>query len=213
MWLKIGKRIALGYGILFTLAGAGLAFANIVGVLAHAFLFRAEQPADPSVLKMWMHGGWFFGVGIGLLPMIVKKIKMSKDQVSRETLNRDHQENDTPPETQESPGKMTEERRHGLLGSLAWGGFFGTILGAILGASFVVLWFSLIYSPFAPDRWASTVAVERQQLPSGRKETVLTTDHPVALYAFGIPLMLGCVAGVVTGGVVGVDDVKSSTGR
>jgi uncharacterized membrane protein len=99
--------------------------------------------------------------------------------------------------------------RHGLFASAAWGAFFGSVLGALLGATFILLWFSVAYSPFSPKDWGASVTVETQRGAAVRRErTVAVTDHPVALFAFGLPVVLGAVSGAVFGAVVGVSDVE-----
>ena len=102
-----------------------------------------------------------------------------------------------------------QAKRHGMLASAAWGGFFGALLGAALGATFILLWFSLTYSPFAPQDWVSSVSVERQHVGTSRREVpVTTTDHPVALLVFGLPVALGAIGGALFGGIVRVSDVE-----
>jgi hypothetical protein len=67
----------------------------------------------------------------------------------------------------------------------------------MLGGSFLLLWLSLVYSPFSPAGWASSVSGERMRIDHSSiyKAWVMTTNHPVALYAFGGPIVLGAVAG------------------
>ena len=195
------KRLAIGYGLLLTLAAGGLAFANIFGFVATALHFGGETAPDPTSTKTWMHIGWVFGVCIALSGAVVKMRKSPRKQATSESPDETGQE----PEPTQSP---REGRRHGLLASAAWGGFVGALLGGMLGATFVLLWFSITYSPFAPSEWVSSVSVERQHVgTSRRKEPVALTDHPVAVIAFGTPLILGTIAGAVFGGVTRVTDL------
>lgn len=88
-------------------------------------------------------------------------------------------------------------------------GFMGAILGMLMGASFLLLWFSITYSPFAPPEWVSSVSVEKRNRSAGeRRESGFATDHPVALIAFGAPIALGATAGAVLGAVGGVYQEK-----
>ncbi len=176
------KRLAIGYGLLLTLAAGGLAFANIFGFVATAFQFGGETAPDTTATKTWMHIGWFFGVCIALLGAVVQMRKRRAKQTSGEASEETSQEQDPKQASQEG-------RRHGLCASAAWGAFFGALLGAALGVTFILLWFSITYSPFAPRDWVESVSVERQRVgTSGREEPVATTDHPVALIAFGVPV-------------------------
>jgi len=194
----IFKRLATGYGLLLTLAAGGLAFANIFGVAATALQFGGERAPDTTPIKTWMHIGWVFGVGVALLGAVVewrkRRLKPATGEAPKAIVQ----------EPKQSP---SARRRHGLLASAAWGGFFGALLGAALGATWILLWFSITYSPLAPTDWVSSVSVERQRVgTSGREEPVATTDHPVALFVFGLPVALGTIGGAVFGSVVRVTD-------
>jgi hypothetical protein len=79
----------------------------------------------------------------------------------------------------------------------------------MLGGSFLLLWFSITYSPFAPREWVSSVSVERRRVDRAYEEPLLTTDHPVALFAFFGPVALAAAGGAVFGAVNGVYEVKS----
>jgi hypothetical protein len=205
MWFKTGKTIVFGYGILLALAAGGLAFANIFGIVAGIFQFGTERAPDAAVLQTWVHRGWIFGVGVALFGVVMKRLQKLRKQRTRTG----EKPEDKPLQQETSQQETPKGRRHGLLASMAWGGFGGALLGGMLGATFILLWFSLTYSPFAPQEWVSSVSVERQRTgASGREEPVLTTDHPVAAYAFGIPLVLGGIAGAVFGGVAGVYEVE-----
>lgn len=201
MWFKIGKAIAVGYGILLTLAAGGFVCANIAGffrgVIQFAMTSGDQKAPDPTVVQTWTHAGWVFGVGIALLGAIVK---FRKSRKKRSRKRKDNTEQDA-----NSQHTSRKGRRLGPVASSALGGLGGGLLGGMLGATFIMLWFSLTYSPFAPHDWVSSVSVERRRTgASGQKDLVHTTDHPVALYAFGIPLVIGGIAGAVFGGVAGV---------
>ena len=190
--------LATGYGLLLTSAAGGIAFANIFGVLATAIQFGGDTAPDTTPIKTWMHIGWFFGVAIAFLGAVVELRKRRAKSATGEAPE---------PIVEESQQPPSDRRRRGLLVSAAWGGFFGALLGTALGVTFIVLWFSILYSPFAPRDWVSSVSVERQRVGSSRREEpVATTDHPVALLAFGLPVAMGAIAGAVYGGIVRVTD-------
>ena len=196
------KRLLIGYGLLLTLAAGGLAFANIFGVAATALQFGGETAPETAPIKTWMHIGWVFGVCIALLGAVVQWRRTRPHSRLGET----QKVNEI---VQEREQASSEGTRHGWLASAAWGGFFGAVLGSALGATFILLWFSVTYSPFAPQDWVSSVSVERQHVgTSGRKEPVATTDHPVALFAFCLPVALGAIGGALFGGIVRASDVE-----
>lgn len=201
MWFKTGKVIVVGYGVLLTLAAGGFVCANLAGffrgVIQFAMTYGDQKAPDPTVVQTWTHAGWVFGVGIALLGAIVK---FRKSRKKRSRKPQDHTEQDA-----NALQKSEKGRRLGPVASSALGSLGGGLLGGIIGGTLIMLWFSLTYSPFAPHEWVSSVSVERRRTGvSGRKELVHTTDHPVALYAFGVPLVLGGIAGAVFGGLGGV---------
>ncbi|MFN3189436.1 MAG: hypothetical protein ACE361_02850 [Aureliella sp.] len=206
MPLLLVKRLAIAYGLLMTLAGGGLAFANIFGFVATAISFGGESAPVTTPVRTSMNIGWIFGVGVALLGTLLNYRRQRKRQA--ETQADDKKIIQPAPEPTESPKRASSEsRRYGILASAAWGGFFGTLLGALLGASFVLLWFSMTYSPFAPQAWATSVSSERTRVgTSARDVFIAETDHPVALYAFGFPVALGALGGAVFGGIVRVSD-------
>ena len=203
---KILKWVGTGYGLLLTMAGGGLAFANIVGAITAAVQFGGQRAPDVEVMRTWMHGGWVFGVFIALVGAIATYRKRAKKrQLSPDSV--DEQPSQLAPEPS-SEQSASVGRPHGLLGSLAWGGIAGGILGTMLGCTFILLWFSVAYSPLAPRGWASSVSVEKHRVAgTAREEPVSVTNHPVALAAFAVPMVLCTVAGAVFGGVFGVTDL------
>jgi hypothetical protein len=95
----------------------------------------------------------------------------------------------------------TVPSHHGVLASAGIGAACCGLLGATLGGTFLLLWFSLAYSPFSPG-WDRTLAVERDRTVSrSRVRWVHTTKHPFALSAFFVPTALGATSGAVIGGV------------
>ena len=197
-------RLATGYGMLLCLAAGGLVFANFFGFFVGLFEFGTGNRSDPSILQAWTHRGWIFGVCFALLSIVMKKRKGTKKQASQS--RGDLQEQSEP--RQKSRRTPRTARRYGFLASTALGGLGGALLGGMLGGTFILLWFSMTYSPFAPQAWVSSVSMERERLGSARRTPVASTDHPVALIAFGAPLALGTVAGAVFGGVGGVTEEK-----
>ncbi|MEP3479954.1 MAG: hypothetical protein ABJZ55_11955 [Fuerstiella sp.] len=204
MKVLVLTRLAKGYGLLLTMAGGGLAFANIFGVVATAIQGSGERAPDTTPIKTSMHIGWIFGVGIALLGAVMEwRKRRAKAAVDSDPLTIAKQTK----QTKQTKQSSSKRQRRGLLVSAGWGGFFGVVLGAALGASFVLLWFSITYSPLAPREWVSSVSVERQRLgTSGREDPVMLSNHPVVVYAFGLPVALGAVGGAVFGSVVRVTD-------
>lgn len=197
MLFKIGKWIAIGYGLLLTLAAGGFVCANIFGLIAGVFLAAGEPKGDAAVMQTWMHRGWYVGVALALLGAIsqrARNVRKRKSQSGEPSQNQPKQ-------------ASRNGRRLGFVASTLWGGLGGALLGGMFGATLILLWFSLTYSPFAPQGWVESVSVERQRTDrAGHEERVLTTDHPVVMYAFGVPLACGAFTGAMLGGVFRVTE-------
>lgn len=202
MLFTLGKLFAKCYGLLLVVAVGGLVFANLFGL--GAFLVQeisSDHQRAPATepFQWWMHCGWLVGVGLALVGAFTKKRTSKKRSAARQA------ETDNEPEdlaTPESGKWNTVGKRSGIFSSIAFFGFAGGFAGLMLGGSLLLLWFSLAYSPFAPAGWASSVNVEqRANSRLVENQEVMTTTHPVALYAFGIPIALGVAGGAVLGGV------------
>lgn len=200
--------IAKAYAFLISLAAGGLIFANLFGVVVVLFqvggasLAGSERAPDPTVATTWIHTGWCVGV---VMAAIGGAITFWKNRQRKQAQTEKFQS-----EAEEQKPELAENkkqgRRHGTLGSIGYGGLFGAFLGGMLGGTFMLIWFSLTFSPFAPQQWVESVSVERQRTGTAREEPVATTNHPVAIWAFAIPLTLGAAAGAVMGAVYGVQD-------
>lgn len=198
---KILKTIAAGYGLLLALAAGGLFFANFVGLIVGAVTFGAEKAPDPRTLAWWIHGGWILGVGVALVGTVMNRIH-------RRSSPRGESRARSGKSRSRSFRKPPRGRRHGFVASTLLGGCGGALLGLLLGGSLLLIWFSLTYSPFAPQEWVASVEVERRRVDRPYHQSGLSTDHPIAMYAFGAPIALGAAAGAVLGGVCGVYEHK-----
>jgi hypothetical protein len=192
LW-NLGKLLVKGYSLLLILAVGGFIGANVAGCIPTLgeFFVNPEGRATPrgTVLR-WVHGGWLLGAG-GALAVAIVSWRWSSTRKGNEEEQRKLR--------QARPWDFPEPR--GVLASAGVGAVCCGLLGALLGGTFLMLWFSLAYSPFSPD-WDRTVAVERDRAypRSRRGRQVHTTRHPVALYAFFAPTVLGAMSGAGLGG-------------
>ena len=103
------------------------------------------------------------------------------------------------------------------MGFVFAGGLAGGILGFLLGANLLTLWFSFAYSPFAPSQVGSSVEVVREyRTGSAFKQPVLRSSHPVSLYICLTPALIGVLAGVSAAGVIIVkyrDEARSTENK
>lgn len=153
MFSKLFDLIVKGYGLLLSLAAGGLIFANLFGVVVGAMqsigviLFGSEMDFDPRVTQSWIHRGWFFGVSVALTGDAIALRKHRRRKSSRQ--------NQKQGESKQRKFKFSQEvrqsRRYGFFASTGIAGLLGAFLGAMLGGSFLLIWFSLTYSPFAPQ--------------------------------------------------------------
>lgn len=197
MLYKIGALVAKGYILLLAMAAGGLIGANFFGFFGVLVTFitsdRTHAP-DTTIMRLCMHAGWFVGVGVALFGRIMQQRKAAKSRSGE--AKQDHTKQKEP--TFEKKLKSRGEPM-GVLSSTFWGGLIGGIGGFVLGMSFLLLFFSLTYSPFSPADWVKSVHVERQETGSTEEGYVMTTNHPVAVYAVFVPLALGVVSGGLTG--------------
>jgi hypothetical protein len=205
MLSKLGNLLVQGYGLLLTVAAGGFLGAKIAGIVPAltALISGSTRAPDPEFVQSWMHGGWVVGAGLFALGAVGQKLRPAGKRELAEQLRRRRKS------VSERDGSKSKGFRAaigsqpcGVLGSVGVGGLVGGFLGLMLGGSFLLLWFSIACSPFAPDGWASSIFVETVgseiRLP---RERVATTRHPVALYAFFAPIVLGAVAGAAICGV------------
>lgn len=204
MLFTLGKLVVKGYGLLLAMAVGGLVFANLFGLVAFFVLAqewvsdRLQDSGGTESVLWWMHCGWFVGAGLAFFGTVTQNQKLKKRSFQVSVDHEDEPENPAPKKRK----KKRRTKPSGILSSIAFFGFAGGFLGLMLGGSLVMFWFSLSYSPFAPAGWASSVSVEQRQEPgSGQTKSMMTTNHPVAFYLFGTPIVLGITAGALAGGV------------
>ena len=194
MLLHLGGLLLKGYRLLLTVAAGGFVGANISGLMFGMMQFasNAQRAPDLVMLRWWTHGGWVVGAGLFLVGEIARILHSSKGKVKVRRRSRNKQTRSLPSGFSSTIGS----RPCGILGSFGVGSLIGGFLGLMLGGSFLLLWFSLTYSPFAPSGWASSISAETiGPNPSDPKSMALTTNHPVALYVFSVPIVLGATAG------------------
>lgn len=190
LYVTVLDFIVNGYGFLLTCAAGGIAGANIFPILGHAVNTAADLGWSAQQLKLVGHGGWVLGVVAAGVGAAIKWWKAKPRLISKSA---------TAAESEHPKGK-----KHGVFGSMAWAGAIGSLLGMMLGLTFVLFWFSITYSPFAPRSWVESVRTVEHRRPDGRREHGITSNHPVLWYAFGIPVGLGAATGTVLGAFVPV---------
>lgn len=196
MAARLVERVAKAYGILLIAAIGGLVGANLSRLFG-AFLAagdRAEQ------LVHWVHGGWIVGAVLFLLGALTKQVRVISSSMFGLSPKKSPIRRQEP--SGERTGRSIRGRSIGVPAGIALGAAGGMILGGMLGGTFLMFWFSLTSSPFAPASWASSVQIERSEIASDvpDERPVATTRHPVALYAFFGPMTLGAAAGAIFGG-------------
>lgn len=213
---RILSWVAKGYGLLLTVAGGGFVGANLAGLVPMViqFGFSSERALNPLFMLAWMHGGWIVGALVFGGAAVARYLRQRPgDEPSRVSMTGRRARRWS--RSQRSSLRVYSNGRPlGIFGSAGVGGLIGGFLGLMLGGSFLLLWFSITYSPLAPTAWISSLSLERQPIRSaGRKEPVVTTDNPVALYAFFGPIALGAATGVLLCGIgTAVEELKSRRG-
>jgi hypothetical protein len=190
MFRKAGELLVQGYFLLLTVAVGGFVGANFavfVPVIAEIFFNPSGRATQPATYLRWIHAGWLVGAAFALVGSVLQR-RRSMQRKSR-----------TEHHSATSAEAVTTPR--GVLASAGVGALCCGLLGAMLGGSFLLLWFSLAYSPFSPN-WDRTIAVERDRtFPQRSGHWVHTTTNPIALGLFFGPMVAGAASGAVLGGV------------
>jgi hypothetical protein len=205
LW-QLGKLLAKGYALLLTAAAGGFVGANVAGFVPAVIQFagRADKAPNPGFARSWMHGGWMAGCGLFLAGAIWNALPSMRKDAQAMKRSAKKRRSSRPEESRSESGRSgvyVGSKRCGFLGSLGVGGLVGAFLGLFLGASFLLLLFSLSYSPFTPEGWDLSIKAEKIGMERPGTDRVLTTDHPLAVYAFLSPIVLGVVVGAILGGV------------
>jgi hypothetical protein len=180
-----------------TVAAGGLAGANLFAFVPGVVQFAVvpERALQPAHFARWMHAGWVVGAGIALFGAVMHRLvqrrrtgKQPRGLVDRRRSRR-------------RAAESFRHRSRSVVASVAWGGIGGGLVGAMFGASLLLLWFSLAYSPFSPAGWSVSIERSGRRTASGREHFVATTSHPIALWAFCGPALLGASAAAIASGV------------
>jgi uncharacterized membrane protein YeaQ/YmgE (transglycosylase-associated protein family) len=175
-------------------AVGGFLGANLAGLVGALVVSKHTAAA----VQPWVHGGWCFGTAVAFFGAVTGRMRFINGTSQQSTRPAGERANAAGPTStglwQESP-TFRERVKGGLVL-----GLIGGFLGAMLGGSLLMFWFSLAYSPFAPKSWVSSVKVERDDSRGAVPRRHLhTTNHPVALGLFGVPVLIGATAGSLAG--------------
>ena len=199
MWWKFGQFGVKTYGVLFITAVGGILVANVSGLVGG--LFFAEEYKSQDV-RPWLEGGWYVGTLLAFIGAVLGKVRFFSGTSLGTRLSKKAEPDSSDEDATGSSAEPREPKRSGILSATAFFGFIGGLLGSMFGCSLLVFWFSLAYSPFAPTTWTSSVKVKHERTePGGRKQPVVTTNHPVAVYLVALPAAVGVSLGAVAGGV------------
>jgi len=199
LW-KLGKWSVKTYAALLGIALGGLVGANLSGLIG-IFLFASENKAE-RVLP-WIQGGWYVGIILAFISTVLGKYRFQSGPGFEGNNPESAHSDSTSGEAESDDSKNdNEKKKSSILGAAGFLGVIGGVIGSIFGCSLLVFWFSLAYSPFAPESMSSSVEVKKERIvASGQQRHVMTTNHPIALFLVGIPALLGAGTGVVGGGV------------
>ncbi len=187
---------------LWLTAAGGFLGANLAGVLGNLASVQEHTAAN---VRPWIHGGLYAGTILFFVGAITGHLRFINGSApSSDSKPPDQPVPNNPPAVPAAaePSSTTQGKRSGILSGALSFGFFGGLLGAIVGGSLLIYWFSLAYSPFAPQGGTANVEV-RQERNSGSAQprTVHSSSHPVVLYVCIAPAVLGAAVGAVSGGI------------
>lgn len=188
----IVANLARACGFMLTVAAGGLVGGMVAGFIP-LVIHEATAPQrapDPAFVKNWVHGGWFVGASLFGMSGVVHYWRKWRTVPSAQS---DDQQEPDEGDVDETPMRPVRS----LPAKMALCAFGGALLGLFVGGSLLLVWFSLTYSPFSPDEWAESLSLERRRVGEPGPRSVVTTDHPVALYLFSGPIVLGALVGLV----------------
>ncbi|MCC9608956.1 hypothetical protein LOC68_07660 [Blastopirellula sp. JC732] len=202
MWWTIGKRVLGVLGILWMTAVGGILGANLLGIIGTQFF--ATENKDLYVMP-WSHAGWYLGTILFFLGAVTGRLRFINGTSLGSSSGGTADESTAQEEKAVAALKAEQVKEtSGVLGSAFAGGLAGGVLGLLLGANLLTFWFSLAYSPFAPQQVVSSVEVVHESQPAGSvfKRPIMRSSHPIALYLCLTPVALGVVGGATAAGVI-----------
>lgn len=203
MWWTIGKRVLRVFVVLWITAVGGILGANLLAIIGTQFFVPKNEG---TYVQPWSHAGWYVGTLLFFFGAVTRRLRIINGTGPENRLSRTA-ENPTTNNNEAVISAKTEQQKKpsSALSFVAAGGLAGGVLGFLLGANLLTLWFSLAYSPFAPKQVVASVKVVREQRPgSVFKRPVMRSSHPVSLYICLTPAAIGVFAGATTAGVIAI---------
>ncbi len=174
------------YGMLLATSVGGLTGAYAFAKTSRIFYQTQGGMADRTdTITWWQHCGWILVGGIFLIMRIyqIRNPRVSLTNVAAEQLvnlkkKGDEQEDQTPPEKSAEPAAQPLNPWVEVVIIIWLGGF----MGALMGVSLLLIWYSLTWSPFYPASDSDSISINLN----------------VSLYLVGISSVLGAAGSVVS---------------
>ena len=150
-----------------------------------------------------MRWGWVGGAVFGLIGALTGRLKMINGSIDRVTERRSSEKKVDASAADAAEASPPRRDIGWILQGAGTLGLLGALLGAFVGGTLLLFWFSISFSPFAGTDWFESITTERLSANeagrSGRDVTV--TRHPIALYLFLIPFAFFLLVGILVGGI------------
>lgn len=174
------------YGMLLATAVGGLTGAYVFAKTSDKYYQMLGGMADRTdTIIWWQYCGWILVGGVFLCMRIyqIRNPRVNLTNVAAEQLinlkqKGDEQEDQTPPEISVEPAAQPLSPRSEVLIIIFLGGF----MGALMGVSLLLIWYSLTWSPFYPAGDSDSISIKLN----------------VSLYLVGITAVLGAASSVVS---------------
>lgn len=174
------------YGMLLATAVGGLTGAYVFAKTSDKYYQMLGGMADRTdTIIWWQYCGWILVGGVFLSMRIyqIRNPRVSLTNVAAEQLvnlkqKGDEQEDQTPPEISAEPVAQPLSPWSEVLIIIFLGGF----MGALMGVSLLLIWYSLTWSPFYPAGDSDSISIKLN----------------VSLYLVGITAVLGAASSVVS---------------